>query len=66
MGSTADMIEVLCLVCGERYLEWYKPLFDGPPEAVCPHCGHDPANDWLLYENGVDPVGDDEEDAHIR
>ncbi len=35
--------------------------------AVCPHCGYDPANDWLLYENGVDfPIEDDEEDLAIR
>lgn len=66
MDSNAEMTEIVCLCCGERYADWKQASFDALSIAVCPHCGYDPANDWLLYENGVDLPFDDEEDQALR
>ena len=66
MSPTAEMIEVVCPRCGESYAQWYRPATDPAAISSCPHCGHDPAIDRLVHEDGIWTLTADEDEAAER
>ena len=61
MSPTVDVIEVVCPRCGETYAHWYHPFVESTTSS-CPHCGHDPALDRLIHEDGVWSLAAEEEE----
>jgi endogenous inhibitor of DNA gyrase (YacG/DUF329 family) len=66
MNSTYEMIEVLCPRCGETYAHWQRPTTESATSLSCPRCGHDPASDRLIHEDGIWSLTADEEEAAER
>jgi hypothetical protein len=66
MSSTEEMIEVSCPRCGEAYVHWESPGTDSLTPSTCPHCGHEPAKDRLIHEDGVWSLTAEEEERAGR
>ena len=66
MSSTDEMIGVICLRCGEPYAHWEHPSSELAISSTCPHCGHDPAIDRLIHEDGVWSLTAEEEESAKR
>jgi hypothetical protein len=62
MQPATESIEVCCPKCGEEYLGWYRPDEGRLTDTKCPLCGHDPASDPLVHEDGLwlPEAGDEE------
>jgi NAD-dependent SIR2 family protein deacetylase len=66
MSSTEEMFEVFCPRCGESYAHWQGPAMESATSPTCPHCGHDPATDRLIHEEGIWSLSADEEEPAER
>ena len=66
MSSTEEMIEVICPRCGEPYAHWQGPTMESAASSTCPHCGHDPAVDRLIHEDGIWSLTAEEEEPAER
>ena len=66
MSSTEELIEILCPRCGEPYAHWECPALEPATSSSCPHCGHDPAVDRLIHEDGVWSLTAEEEEPAKR
>jgi predicted RNA-binding Zn-ribbon protein involved in translation (DUF1610 family) len=66
MSSTDEMIEVICPRCGEAYAHWQRPTMESATSSTCPHCGHDPAVDRLIHEDGIWSLTAEEEEPAER
>lgn len=66
MSSTEEMIEVYCPRCGEAYVHWESRISSSLTSFTCPHCGHDPATDRLIHEDGVWLLAAEEEERAER
>jgi hypothetical protein len=66
MSSTDDLIEVFCPRCGESYAHWQRPAMDSAISSTCPNCGHDPATDRLIHEDGIWSLSAEEEEPAER
>lgn len=62
MSSTEELIEVFCPRCGENYAYWECSTLDSAASSNCPHCGHNPAADRLIHEDGVWSLAAEEEE----
>ena len=62
MSSTEELIEVFCPRCGEQYAHWERPALESATSSSCPNCGHDPAVDRLIHEDGVWSLTAEEEE----
>ena len=64
MSSTEELIETSCPMCGEVYAHWERPTLESAIPPTCPHCGHDPAANRLIHEDGLwSLVAEEEEPA---
>ena len=64
MSSTEEMIEVFCPRCDTTYIHWESSVPGVLASSACPHCGHDPATDRLVFEDGIwSLAAEDEERA---
>lgn len=66
MSSTEEMIDVFCPRCGEPYAHWERPTMESAMSFTCPHCGHDPAVDRLIHEDGIWSLTAEEEEPAER
>jgi len=66
MSTTEEMIEVLCPRCGEVFAHWESRISSSLTTSACPHCGHDPATDRLIHEDGVWSLSAEEEEHAER
>jgi len=66
MSSTEELIETICPRCGEAYAHWERPVPESAATSTCPHCGHDPAADRLIHEDGIWSLTAEEEEAAER
>jgi NAD-dependent SIR2 family protein deacetylase len=62
MSSTTELIETLCPRCGESYAHWERQTLESVLPPSCPYCGHDPATDRLIHEDGIWSLTADEEE----
>ena len=63
MSMTAEMIDVTCPRCGERFAQWSRPSLDPANSATCPRCGHRLAEDPALRAEGPWLEEDDDQEA---
>mgnify|MGYP001827979645 FL=1 len=62
MSSAEEMIETFCPRCGEVYTHWEGPTLESPQLPAWPHCGHAPAADRLIHEDGLWSLTAEEEE----
>jgi len=60
MSTIAELIEVTCPRCGERFSDWLRPSLDPATSATCPRCGHRLAEDPMVRTEG--PWFEDDDD----
>jgi len=53
-------------MCGEVYAHWERPTLESAIPPTCPHCGHDPAANRLIHEDGLWSLAADEEESAER
>lgn len=66
MSSTEELIETFCPRCGEVYAHWERQTLESVLPPTCPHCGHDPAADRLIHEDGLWSLTAEEEESVER
>ena len=66
MSSTEELIETFCPKCGEVYAHWERQTLESVIPPTCPHCGHDPAADRLIHEDGLWSLAAEEEEPARR
>ena len=66
MNSTEELIETFCPRCGEVYADWERPTLESVSPSACPHCGHNPAADRLIHEDGLWSLTAEEEKTADR
>lgn len=66
MSPPTELIEVVCPRCGESFAQWHRPGEETEAASSCTHCGHDPATDRLVHEDGVWSLTAEDEDAAGR
>ena len=66
MSPTEELIETFCPRCGEVYAHWERQSLVAILPPACPHCGHDPASDRLIHEDGLWSLTADEEEPARR
>jgi DNA-directed RNA polymerase subunit RPC12/RpoP len=66
MSSTEEMFETFCPRCGEAYAHWERPALESSATSTCPYCGHDPAVDRLIHEDGLWSLTAEEEEPAER
>jgi ribosomal protein S27AE len=66
MSPTEELIETFCPRCGEVYAHWERQSLVAILPPACPHCGHDPAADRLIHEDGLWSLTAEEEEPARR
>ena len=66
MSSTEELIETFCPRCGEVYAHRERQTLESVLPPTCPHCGHYPAADRLIHEDGLWSLTAEEEESVER